>query len=75
MFPLKDCCPQCGSVKSWHFVEGEKANSPEDRFDKVSPNEGKCWKCGFGYSEHINRPLKQQIKEFRANRKPFNSMR
>ncbi len=61
-------CPQCGSVKSWHFSEGERADSIWDRFDKVSPDTGKCWKCGFAYSEHIKHPLEEQIKEFREKR-------
>lgn len=61
-------CPQCGSIKSWHFCEGELADSIWDRFDKVSPDEGGCSKCGFRYSEHIKHPLEKQIKEFRENR-------
>ena len=62
-------CPQCGSIKSWHFSEGESASSIWDRFDKVNPDTGYCWKCKFGYSEHVNHPLKEQIKEFREKRK------
>jgi len=61
-------CPQCGSVKSWHFCEGDY-NGPWDRFDKASPDTGNCWKCGFGYSEHVNHPLSEQIKNFREERK------
>ena len=64
-----ESCPQCGSIKSWHFSEGEKADSPFDRFDKVSPDEGNCWKCGFGYSEHIKHSLEEQIEKFREQRK------
>jgi len=64
---LSCCCPQCGSVKSWHFCEGDY-NGPFDRFDKASPDTGYCRKCRFYYSEHVNRPLQQQIDEFRARR-------
>lgn len=63
------CCPQCGSIKSWHFSEGESASSSWDRFDKVSPDTGNCWKCGFGYSEHVNHPLKEQVEKFRKDRR------
>ena len=69
MIGLNYCCPQCGSVKSWHFCEGESASSIWDRFDKVNPDTGKCWKCGFGYSEHVNHSLDEQIKNFREERK------
>ena len=68
MSELSFCCPQCGSIKSWHFCEGDY-NGPFDRFDKANPDIGCCWKCGFHYSEHINHSLKQQIEEFRAKRK------
>jgi len=61
-------CPQCGSIKSWHFYKGISADSIWDRFDKVEPDEGNCWKCGFSYSEHINYPLEGQIKKFREKR-------
>ncbi len=65
---LKSCCPQCGSVKSWHFTEGEPASSIEDRFDKVSPDEGECWKCGFTYSEHVKHTLYEQLEKFREEK-------
>ena len=68
MIELELCCPQCGSTKSWHFSEGDY-NAPGDRFDKATPDTGNCWKCGFGYSEHINHPLKEQIEKFRKERK------
>jgi len=68
MSELSFCCPQCGSIKSWHFCEGDY-NGPFDRFDKATPDIGYCWKCGFNYYEHIHRPLKQQIEEFRVKRK------
>ncbi len=61
-------CPQCNSIKSWHFIEGESADSIWDRFDKVSPDQGKCFKCGFSYNEHIEHPLEEQIKQFREIR-------
>lgn len=61
-------CPQCGSIKSWHFSPGEPAASIFDRFDKVSPDQGWCNKCGFSYSEHIRHPLEEQIREFREGR-------
>ena len=62
-------CPQCGSVKSWAFDEGEPASSIWDRFDKCSPDTGYCWKCKFRYYEHIDHPLDEQIEEFREDRK------
>ena len=65
---LSYACPQCGSIKSWHFCEGDY-NQPGDRFDKASPDIGRCWKCGFSYSEHVAHSLENQIKEFREKRK------
>lgn len=64
-----ETCPQCNSIKSWHFCEGEPADSIWDRFDKVSPDIGHCWKCGFSYNEHIKYPLEEQIQQFRIKRK------
>jgi len=63
-----DCCPQCGSKKSWHYDDGVYADSVWDRFDKVEPATGRCWKCGFNYAEHINHPLEEQIEKFRKER-------
>ncbi len=68
MSKLSAYCPQCGSIKSWHFCEGDY-NQPEDRFDKANPDMGHCWKCGFHYSEHVKHPLDEQIKTFREERK------
>lgn len=67
MNELSCFCPQCGSIKSWHFSEGDY-NQSGDRFDKANPDTGYCWKCKFGYSEHINHPLSEQIKRFRNER-------
>ena len=33
-----ESCPQCNSVKSWLFDEGEYASDPEARFDKTTPD-------------------------------------
>lgn len=65
---LSFSCPQCGSVKSWHFCEGDY-NPPESRFDKANPDTGHCWKCGFSYYEHVQHSLREQIEEFRKKRK------
>ena len=62
-------CPQCGSVKSWHYDDGVYADSTDDRFDKVEPATGRCWKCGFCYAEHVQHPLSKQIEKFRKERK------
>ena len=62
-------CPQCGSVKSWLFDEGEYDRDPEARFDKTVPDRGYCRKCGFHYSEHAFHPLEEQINKFREERK------
>lgn len=62
-------CPQCGSVKSWLFDEGEYASDPFARFDKTVPDRGYCRKCGFHYSEHAFHPLSEQINKFREERK------
>ncbi len=58
-------CPNCNCKRWWHFCEGEMAGSSIDRFDKVSPDEGWCSKCGFRYSEHVNHPLEEQLKRFK----------
>lgn len=58
-------CPQCNSIKKWHFSEGESASSIWDRFDKVNPDTGCCDKCGFRYSEHAFHPLEEQLENFR----------
>lgn len=62
-------CPQCGSVKDWHFSPGEPAASKWDRFNQVSPDEGHCQKCGFHYSEHAFHPLSEQLERFRKKGK------
>lgn len=62
-------CPQCSSVKSWYFEEGDYASDPEARFNKETPDMGFCGKCGFHYSEHVLHPLEEQINKFREERK------
>lgn len=62
-------CPQCGSIKSWYFDEGEYSSDPEARFDKETPDTGYCRKCGFHYSEHALHPLGEQLETFREERK------
>ena len=68
MSELSYCCPQCGSVKSWYFSEGDY-NASFDRFDKANPDTGYCYKCKFSYSEDCRHPLSEQIQEFRDKRK------
>lgn len=77
MKPNYQYCPCCG-YKKYLFNEGDRADSPLDRFDKASPDIGYCWTCGYGYSEHVDHPESEQIekhkqsafyKEFQINRR------
>ena len=56
---LKELCPVC----KHHTYEEEEGRYYPDGM-KIEPNEGYCSYCGFGYSEHINHPMEEQVERY-----------
>ena len=57
-------CPNCGK-NTYEEWEGEYDIPDESGAKKLSPDTGKCSSCGFSYSEHIEHPLEEQVKNFK----------
>lgn len=60
---INEICPCCGKETydfSWGHFE------PGHRFGGSEPHMGYCRSCGFFYQEHINHPLKEQVRKYKV---------
>jgi len=61
---MKNQCPVCGE-NDYEEYEGDYDIPDESGAKKLSPDTGNCNNCGFDYSEHINHPFSEQVKDIK----------